>query len=276
MNPPRCSRTECDSSPAPGCLVVACVAHCDHWQCSLARVGRGRSSRRSHVLSKTCRDPSCDERVHPECSSRSSITPAGFVHTAGRQSGENGPAILLCGSFCVASINARRRLWQRDQSIHDRFRVFPDLLLENHVGVVAFKRCSLVISRRYPLNNGFVGSGKREAGSCKRVWFPRPLKAGFHQCQVAGVQQCLVHLHTLCSTCRTATRDPCEILEGHCPTCADCSHCPNGHQGKRQRLAPSFQPLNPDRAMCESSSFWSCSWLLADWSCAIPNGGQHC
>ena len=39
---------------------------------------------------------------------------------------------------------------------------------------------------------------------------------------------------------------------------------------------PHVQPLNPNRAMCQSSSFWSCSWLLADWSCAIPNGGQHC
>ena len=56
--------------PAPVCLVGACVAHCDHWQCSRARMGRGWNSRRSHVLSNTCRDPSCDERVHPECSSR--------------------------------------------------------------------------------------------------------------------------------------------------------------------------------------------------------------
>ena len=127
-----------------------------------------------------------------------------------------------------------------------------------------------MISRRYPLNNGFVGSRKREAGFVQAcVVFP--LKAGFNQCQVAGVQQCMVHLHTLCSTCRAATRDPCEILEGHCPTCADCSHCPNGHQGKRQRLAPSFQPLNPDRAMCQCSSFWSCSWLLAEQSPMVVN-----
>ena len=28
--------------------------------------------------------------------------------------------------------------------------------------------------------------------------------------------------------------------------------------------------LDPDRAMCQSSLFWICSWLLADWSCAIP------
>ena len=28
--------------------------------------------------------------------------------------------------------------------------------------------------------------------------------------------------------------------------------------------------LDPDRAMFQSSSFWICSWFLADWSCAIP------
>ena len=70
MNRPRCSTAECDSPPAPGCLVGACVVHCDHWQCSRARIGHGRNSRRNHVLSNVCRDPSCCERVHPECKSR--------------------------------------------------------------------------------------------------------------------------------------------------------------------------------------------------------------
>ena len=70
------------------------------------------------MLSNICRDPSCDERVHPECRSR--------------------PWTLQAD--CVASLNARR-LWQRHQSVHDGFRVFSDFLLENHVA----------ISRRYPL-----------------------------------------------------------------------------------------------------------------------------
>ena len=62
MNRPQCSTAECDSHPAPGCMVGACVAR-DHWWCSRARMGRGRNSRRSHVLSNICQDPSCDERA---------------------------------------------------------------------------------------------------------------------------------------------------------------------------------------------------------------------
>ena len=33
---------------------------------------------------------------------------------------------------------------------------------------------------------------------------------------------------------------------------------------------PHLTSLDPDRAMCLSSLSWICSWLLADWSCAIP------
>ena len=50
----------------------------------------------------------------------------------------DGPAIPSSECLCVASLNARR-LWQRDQSVHDGFRVFSDFLLENHVGVVCIQ-----------------------------------------------------------------------------------------------------------------------------------------
>ena len=96
MNRPRCSMAECDSPPAPGCLVGACVAHCDHWQCSRARMGRGRNSRRSHVLTNVCRDPSCDERSTQNAvlAGAPSTAPADHVRSirpqtaGGRQSGE--------------------------------------------------------------------------------------------------------------------------------------------------------------------------------------------
>ena len=94
MNRPRCSTAECDSPPAPGCLVGACVAHCDHWQCSRARMGRGRNSRRSHVLSNICWDPSCDERVHPDCSSRRCT-----LHCTSRSCAFHSTAILAQEPF---------------------------------------------------------------------------------------------------------------------------------------------------------------------------------
>ena len=47
----------------------------------------------------------------------------------------DGTAIPSTESFTIASLNTRR-LWQRDQFIHDGFRVLSDLIDAAQVGVL--------------------------------------------------------------------------------------------------------------------------------------------
>ena len=124
MNRPQCSTAECDS-PAPGCLVGACAAHYDHWQCSRAKMGRGTPEEatccRTHVGILHAMNACTQNAVHDGAPS---IAPADFVRSTRPQTAgssnpvRDGPAIPSSESLCVASLNARR-LWQRDQSVHD-------------------------------------------------------------------------------------------------------------------------------------------------------------
>ena len=89
-------------------------------------------------------------------------------------------------------------------------------------------------------------------------WFSCPGSGGFNQCQVAGVQQCLVHLLTLHSSCRGATGDACLFLAGFCRCCsafAKCSGCSNGHRRGRESLASSFQPHSIVIVRCANHPF---------------------
>ena len=136
----------------------------------------------------------------------------------------------------------------------------------------AFKGCSLVISRRYPLISHTHTIVLSVPGDEKHhFWvvqacvvlpsreFSRPGSAGFHQCQVADVHTCLLHLYILNSSCRAATGDPCQFLAGfccYCSACAECSERSNGHRGRRQRLASSIQPLSIPIVRCSNHPFW--------------------
>ena len=84
----------CDSPPAPKWALVWRIVTIDSVHVR-TEDGRGRNSRRSHVLSNICRDLSYGERVHPECSSRRCTlhqpimcVPFDPQTAGGRQSGE--------------------------------------------------------------------------------------------------------------------------------------------------------------------------------------------
>ena len=156
MNRSRCSTAGCDSPPAPGCLaLVWCIVTIGSvpvrgW----AAVGTPEEA----TFCRTCagilhamKGPPRMQfsSVHPPLHQPIMCVPLDPKRQEGGNPVRDGPAIPSSESLCVASLNARR-LWQRDQSVHDGFRVFSDFLLENHVAF-AFRRCSLAISRRYPL-----------------------------------------------------------------------------------------------------------------------------
>ena len=99
----------------------------------------------------------------------------------------DGPTIPSSESLYVASINARR-LWQRDDSVQDGFRVFSDFLLENHVCVVCIQDVfagdfPTLPSDQHTYDCFFVGSGKRK----QHFWFVQACvdllsrSGGFHQ-----------------------------------------------------------------------------------------------
>ena len=83
----------------------------------------------------------------------------------------DGTAIPSIVSFTIASLNTRR-LWQRDQSIHDGFRV-TDLIDAAQVGVLCVQE---VFAGDHPLlppdqpyvYDGPIASGGREAGFLTR------------------------------------------------------------------------------------------------------------
>ena len=181
----RCSMAECDFPPAPECLVGACVAHCDDWQCSRARMGRSRNSRRSNVLTNVCCDPSCDERVHPECSFRRctlhcTSRNCAFHSTPNGRGGNpvrDGPAIASNESLCVASLNARR-LWQRDQSVDDGFQVFSDFFLKNHIGVVCIQEVFAGDYPTLPSDQPYTYDGPFSSGERKAAFLVRASVCG--------------------------------------------------------------------------------------------------
>ena len=84
----------------------------------------------------------------------------------------DGIAIPSTVSFTIASLNTRR-LWQRDQSIHDGFRVLTDLIDAAQVGVLCVQE---VFAGDHPLlppdqpyvYDGPIASGGREAGFLTR------------------------------------------------------------------------------------------------------------
>ena len=67
---PRCTSSGCNAPPSLGCLVGCCAVHCTHSQCSPQGSKPPRVTRTPNVLSNVCRVRSCNERVHPECSTR--------------------------------------------------------------------------------------------------------------------------------------------------------------------------------------------------------------
>ena len=186
----------------------------------------------------------------------------------GRQSGERWTRNPSSESRYVASINARR-LWQRDQSVHDGFRVFSDFLLENHVGVVCIQEV-FAGDFRLPSDQPYTYDGPVGSGGRKAAFLVR---AGVCGSPVPGVAD--------------STSVRWRVFNN--AWCICTYYAP--HAGLPQETRVSFwrdfafqwssremlmcgilisTSLDPDRAMCQSSLFWICSWLLTDWSCAIP------
>ena len=167
-----------------------------------------------------------------------------------RQGGGNpvrdGPAIPSSESLCVASLNARR-LWQRDQSVHDEFRVNR---LSSWESRFAGDFPTSPSDQPYTCD-GPVGSGGREAAFLVR--------AGVCGSPVPGVAdstsvrwQVFNNAWCICS-CRVATGDPCQFLAGFCRCCSACAECSqrsNGHRRRRQRVASSLQPLSIPIVRC--------------------------
>ena len=192
----------------------------------------------------------------------------------------DGPAIPSSESLCVASLNARR-LWQRDQSVHDGFRVFSDFLLENHVGVVCIQAVFAGDFPTLPSDqpctfDGPVGSEGREkqhfwfVQACvvllSREWRIQPVSGGGCSTMLGAS----VHTTLLMQGCH---RRPVSVFGRILSLLLSVCRMQSAFQWSSPETATcgifTSTSLDPDRAMCVSSLFWICSWLLADWSCAI-------
>ena len=123
----------------------------------------------------------------------------------------------------------------------------------------AFRKCSLAISRRYPLIHAMVLSVPEDEK--QHFWFVQACVVLLSRewPTSAGVQQCLVHLFIRCSSCKVATGDPCQLLAGFCRCCSACAECSqrsNGHRPRRQRVASSLQPLSIPIVRCAYHPFF--------------------
>ena len=186
----------------------------------------------------------------------------------------DGPAIPSSEFLCVTSFNARR-LWQRDQSVHDGFRVFSEFLLENHVGVVW-----LAISRRHPLishTHTMVPSVPEDekqhfwfVQACvvllSREWRIPPVFGG-------GCSTVLgAHVHTvfLMQGCH---RRPVSVFGGILSLLLSVCRMQSAFQWSSPETPTCgiiSTSLDPDRAMCLSYFFWICSWFCRLELCNPP------
>ena len=131
----------------------------------------------------------------------------------------------------------------------------------------AFRRCSLAISRRYPLI-----SHAQQRLSCR---FQRTRSsisgcAGVCGSPVPGVADstsvryrvinnawCICAYHALHGGLPCHKR-PVSVVGGfyrHCSACAECTQLSNGVRGKRQRVASSFQPFLTPIVRCANHLF---------------------
>ena len=140
----------CISPPTPGCLVGCCAVHCTDPQC-VPQTGSGR--RTSNLLSHTCRERSCSERVHPNCSSnRCTFYCSSHQHWGGFPA--SGGPVNHVVSLSIGTFNARR-LWQRDGSVG----LSPCSASKK---VQAGKFLSITVDQPHHYD-GLVGTGGREA-----------------------------------------------------------------------------------------------------------------
>ena len=165
--------------------------------------------------------------------------------------------------------------------VHDGFRVFSDFLLENHVGVVCIQEVfagdfpTLPSDQPYTCD-GPIGSGGREAAFwfvqasvvlLSREWRIQPVSGGGCSTMLGAS----VHTMLLMQGCH---RRPVSAFRGILSLLLSVCRMQSAFQWSSPETPTcgilTSTSLDPDRAMCLSSLFWICSWLLADWSCAIP------
>ena len=144
-----CSISGCGEVPTPGCVVGTCETHCTHPQCSpppLPPLPASTSRPHPNCSLVVWRNRSRSERVHPECSTRCTVPAASASSMLPRTENPmiDGPGIPT-RSFQVAALDARR-LWLRDQSVHDGSHMLSGIFFASGVDVCASRRCSQVIS----------------------------------------------------------------------------------------------------------------------------------
>ena len=236
---------------------------CDHWQFTFEDGLRSELQKKprfvEHIVGILHAMNACTQNaVHVGAPS---IAPANFVRSTRPQKG---------------------RLWQRE-SLTDS-ECSQTFFLRITLASFAFRRCSLAISRHYPLishTHAMVLSVPEDekqhfwfVQACvvllSREWRIPPVLGG--RCST-----CLVHLFILRSSCRAAIGDPCQFLAGFCRCCSacECSQRSNGHRRRRQRVASSFQLLSIPIVRCANHPFFGFAHGFLQTGVNSPDRATH-
>ena len=287
MNRSRCSTAECDSPPAPGCLalvwriVTIGSVHVRGW----AAVGTPEEATfcRTYAGILHAMNASTQNAV---LVGAPSTAPADHVRSirpqtaGGRQSGERwtpqSPQVNLF-VWLLSMHAACDNVTNPSMTDSECSQTF---FLRITLASFAFRRCSLAISRRYPLishTHTMVLSVPEDekhhfwfVQACvvllSREWRIQPVLGGGCSTMLGAS----VHTMLLMQGCQ---RRPVSAFGGILSLLLSECRMQSAFQWSSPETPTcgilTSTSLDPDRAMCLSSLLWICSWFLADWSCAI-------